>query len=658
MSGHLAAPADSTLLRLGAKARGNRARAHVTEPSAVCNLDTSSPRHESGWVKILERHAAQAIHFTHEASLSISSKPARPRRSLPPTGAGREELRVTLLKPYLLRLRDERGESALRVLLATVGIPPNLVDDDSAWISLAAARRMLAALATALGDSALASRGAWMTHPEILGAYVRLLRVASLPEDAYRYLAANSAESTRIGSYELEHADRSTAEIVYHPRPEVDADQSDRLLCLARLAELRSVPRIWGLAEATVEHEICLAKGGSECRYEIRWDAPRRHRIALGAALGGVTCGAAVLASGSGLGASIGTLVGAALGGAIGLLMERVDQERAVRIFEKNRIAALERGLEARGHFRDAAGDLAGETLGGKYRILHRIGSGGIGAVYEAEHLGIGSKVAIKVLRGAAAVDASEIARLRREARVQGSIEQSNVVRTLDLDQMPDGSIYVVMELLHGMSLAQRLKAQGPIAPGFAIRMFTQVCHALSAAHQLGIVHRDLKPGNIFICEDQSIKVLDFGMSKLGEAESLTQDGYTLGTPEYMAPEQCIGAPVDPRTDLYAFGVLMYEALTGDLPIRGRNRRELLELHQREIPSPLRVARPDLEFPEALETAVMLCLRKRAAERPPSARELERLLAGIPAEGLVQEYPQPMTRQRLQPSSANIRFGD
>src|SRR5450755_3820747 len=100
MSGHLAAPADSTLLRLGAKARGNRARAHVTGPSAVCNLDTSSPRHESGWVKILERHAAQAIHFTHEASLSISSKPARPRRSLPPTGAGREELRVTLLKPY------------------------------------------------------------------------------------------------------------------------------------------------------------------------------------------------------------------------------------------------------------------------------------------------------------------------------------------------------------------------------------------------------------------------------------------------------------------------------------------------------------------------------------------------------------------------------
>ena len=588
-----------------------------------------------------------------------SSRLLRAERTLPPTGAGREELRITLLKPYLLRLRDERGDSAVRALLATVGVPPTLVEDDSAWLSLAAVRRTLAALATALGEDALASRGTWMTHPETLGAYVRLLRVASVPEDAYRYLAANSAESTRVGAYELMQLERGKAEIVYRPRPELEADQSDPLLCMTRRAELSSVPRIWGLGEATIEHDVCLAKGDSECRYRVRWATPRRHRVPLGAAAGGLSCGAAVLASGSHLGAAIGTLIGTAAGAAIGRLTERVEEERASRTFEKNRIAALERGLEARGHFREAAGDLAGETLGGKYRILHRIGSGGIGAVYAAEHVGIGAKVAIKVLRGAAAVDASEIARLRREARVQGSIEQANVVKTLDLDQMPDGSIYVVMELLHGMSLAQRLKSQGPIAPGFGIPMFVQVCHALSAAHHLGIVHRDLKPGNIFINEDSSIKVLDFGMSKLGESEGLTQDGYTLGTPEYMAPEQCIGAPVDPRTDLYAFGVLMYEALTGDLPIRGRNRRELLELHQREIPRPLRIARPDLQIPESLDAAVMLCLKKRAAERPASARELERILMSVPSEGLLLEYPASMSRQRLaQSSSANIRFGD
>jgi serine/threonine protein kinase len=284
-------------------------------------------------------------------------------------------------------------------------------------------------------------------------------------------------------------------------------------------------------------------------------------------------------------------------------------------------------------------------VLGGKYRILRKIGSGGIGAVYAAEHVALGSEVAIKVLRGAAAADASEIARLRREAQVQVSIEHPNVVRTFDLDQMPDGSIYVVMELLRGMSIAERLKASGPLAPGFAIPIFTQVCRALDAAHRLGVIHRDLKPGNVFVCEDRSVKVLDFGMSKFAEAESLTQDGYTLGTPEYMSPEQCIGAPVEPRTDFYAFGVLMYEALTGEIPIRGNNRRELLELHQRAVPPSMQKRRPDLNLPEELDAIVMACMSKRAAERPRSARELERLLAQVPSEGMIYEYP-PGTPRR------------
>jgi serine/threonine-protein kinase len=593
----------------------------------------------------------------NEANVTISSRPARARNSLQPTGTGREELRAAMLRPYLLRLRDERGESAVRALLTTVGVPPLLLEDDSAWLSLGAAQRTLAALETALGESSLASRGPWMTHPETLGAYVRMLRVASVPEDAYRYLAAHASESTRVGSYELAQLERGKAEIVYRPKPDLDDEQTDLRLCSARRAEFASVPRIWGLAEASVEHPVCLAQGGKECRYILRWEASKRRKMLAGIALGGVSSGIAVAAAGSSKGAVIAAVVGAALGGAIGALYERVEEERALRVFEKHRIAALERGLETRGHFKAASGDLAGETLGGKYRILHRIGSGGIGAVYAAEHVGIGSKVAIKVLRGAAAVDASEIARLRREARVQGSIEHPNVVRTLDLDQLPDGSIYVVMELMHGMSLAQRLKLQGLVAPGFAIPMFMQVCRALSAAHQLGIVHRDLKPGNIFICDDRSIKVLDFGMSKLGESESLTQDGYTLGTPEYMAPEQCIGAPVDPRTDLYAFGVLMYEALTGELPIRGRHRRELLELHQREIPRSLRAARPDLNLPEELDVAIMRCLKKRASERPSSARELERMLSSIPRESLVNEYPPSVGRRASEaPSSENIRF--
>jgi serine/threonine-protein kinase len=566
------------------------------------------------------------------------------KKSPPRSGTGREELRSTWFRPYLLRLRAERGEAALRALLSTAGIPVGLMNDDSGWLSVNAAKRLLRSLASALGPDAVADRGAWMTHPESLGAYVRMLRVASAPEDAYRYLAANASETTRVGTCELKASGPSSAEIVYRPRPEVEDGQADELICAARRSELAAIPLIWGLPSATIEHPRCICRGDAECDYLIRWKFGRKHSIALGAVLGAAASGGAVAFSGSVVGAGIAAGVGAGLGAALGMASERVSEERSLRVFEKHRIAALERGLEVRGHFRETATDMIDSVIGGKYRILRKIGSGGIGVVYAAEHIALGTEVAVKVLRGAAAMDASEIARLRREARVQGSIEHPNVIRTLDLDELPDGSIYVVMELLRGSSLASMLKQQGLVAPGFAVPMFVQVCRALWAAHQLGVVHRDLKPGNIFICDDKNVKVLDFGMSKFNEAESLTQDGYTLGTPEYMAPEQCIGAPVDARTDLYALGVMMFEAVTGDLPIRGRNRRELLELHQRAIPRSIIEARPDLPLPEGLSHAIAQCLRKRAAERPTNARELEKLLASIPIDGLPDEYPNDIPR--------------
>lgn len=569
------------------------------------------------------------------------------RRSGPPPGTGKEELRATVLKPYLLRLRDERGEAAARALLATVGVPTTVLEDDAAWLSVAAAERALEGLATALGDEAISRRGAWMTHPEVLGAYVRMLRVASAPEDAYRYLAAYAAESTRVGAWSVEECGRTSARLRYSPREDAESRETSYLLCRARAGELRGVPRIWGLPDAVVTETSCLARGDAACVYVVRWEVPQRRRaFALGALAGGVLGGGAVSLSGNPVAGVIGGILGAGFGALASALTGKIAEERAARTFEKNRIAALERGLETRGQLGLAApGELTGAVLGGKYRVMRRIGSGGIGAVYAAEHLALGSEVAIKVLRGAAAADAAEIARLRREARVQVSIEHPNVVRTFDLDAMPDGSIYVVMELLRGMSLSERLKRQGILAPGYAVPVFMQVCRALDAAHAVGVVHRDLKPGNVFLCDDGSVKVLDFGMSKFAEAESLTEDGYTLGTPEYMSPEQCIGAPVEPRSDLYAFGVLMYEALAGELPIRGRNRAELLELHQRLLPESLAERRPELDIPAALDRAVMSCLAKRAAERPATARELERQLVAVPPEQLLFEYP-PGTRTR------------
>jgi len=568
---------------------------------------------------------------------------------------GKEELRASILKTYLLRIRVEKGDRTVRQLLAGAGIDPGAVDNETGWVSQLAAKRALRAIAELLGRDAIRHRGDWVTHPEALGFLVRMLRASERPLDAYRYLAQNAREVTRVGSWEIE--DLSNLEsrrmgsshgvrMKYRPRADGD-DASERpdfegeeLLCDARAGELASFPRIWGLAEAEVTHDACLTKGADACVYTVRWSSRHsREGLVLGAVASGVVCGAVVTVAGGTVAGVLAAALGAILGGGVGHMRDRTREDRSARVFERNRIAALERGLELRGEFGATPGDLTGTVLGGKYRIGRRIGSGGIGVVYAAEHLTLGHEVAVKVLRGAAARDGGEIARLRREAYIQVHVEHPNVVRVLDLDQMSDGSIYVVMDRLVGRSLADKLARDSLLAPGYAVPVFIDVCRALHAAHRKGVVHRDLKPGNIFLCDDGVAKVLDFGMSKLATAESLTQAGYTLGTPEYMAPEQCIGAQVESRTDLYALGVMMYEALTGELPIVAQNRRELLDLHQRQIPTPMRLRRPELPIPEALDLAVMKCLKKRLNERPRSALELEALLLAVPLDGLPKSYP-------------------
>jgi serine/threonine-protein kinase len=576
---------------------------------------------------------------------------------------GKEELRASILKTYLLRVRAERGERAVRQLLATAGIDPAATDNETGWLSQAAAKRALHAIAELLGREAIAHRGEWSTHPEALGALVRMLRMSARPIDAYHYLAQNSREATRVGTWEVTDlpavkwlgTDRDArVKMTYRPRLEGEeaGDKSDggseQLLCDARAGELSGLPRIWGLQEAEIRHEACLAKGADACVYDVTWAArPTRQGIVFGTTSAALACGGAVTAAGGAAAGALAATVGGLLGAGIGFAFDRTRAERASRALERHRIAALERSLELRGELGAAPGDLTGSVLGGKYRIGRRIGSGGIGVVYAAEHVTLGHEVAVKVLRGAAARDGGEIARLRREAYIQVHVEHPNVVRVLDLDQMPDGSIYVVMERLVGRSLADKLARDGLLAPGTAVPAFTHICRGLNAAHKKGVVHRDLKPGNIFLCDDGSAKVLDFGMSKLASAESLTQTGYTLGTPEYMAPEQCIGAQVEPRTDLYALGVMMYEALTGELPIVSSSRRELLDLHQRQIPASMRQRRPDLALPEALDLAVMRCLKKRLNERPKSAAQLEEWLSAVSLDGLPSTYPLEMTRRAV-----------
>ncbi len=453
--------------------------------------------------------------------------------------------------------------------------------------------------------------------------------------------------------------------LVYQPRADMADDDgvvdpnAEALFCAARQGELAAVPRIWGLKEACVAHETCLAKGDDTCTYHVKWSMPvipKRWVIGAVSALGAVTALGVGLVGGWAA-AVVSSALAVGLGAATARMWEKSKREESARAFEKNRIAALERGLELKGEATHAPvpGELTGTVLGGKYRIGRKIGSGGIGVVYAAEHTSLGHEVAVKVLRGAAAKDGSEIARLRREAFVQVHIDHPNEARVHDLYHMPDGSMYVVMERLHGRSLAERLLRERMIAPGFALPVFIGVCRALTAAHKKGVVHRDLKPGNIFLLDDGFPKVLDFGMSKLTSAEALTQAGYTLGTPEYMAPEQCIGANVVPQTDLYAFGVVMYEALTGELPIIAPSRRDLLELHQRQVPVPMRERRRDLPIPEALDRAVLCCLMKKIQDRPASAEALEAMLGAVSTQGLPVSYAAGWRSQVPPVSQASLK---
>ena len=274
---------------------------------------------------------------------------------------------------------------------------------------------------------------------------------------------------------------------------------------------------------------------------------------------------------------------------------------------------------------------MIGEQFG-NYRSVALLGEGGMGAVYLAEHPGIGRRVAVKVLHKNYTRDEHLLARFLNEARAANAIRHPNIIEILDSGMMADGTPFLVMELLEGDSLGTWLRNQGPPPIATAVDFAYQTASALGAAHSKGIVHRDLKPDNLFIVSDphdatrERIKVLDFGIAKLQQgstADSVkTRTGTLMGTPIYMSPEQCRGTrSVDHRSDIYSLGVIFYELLVGQPPFVSEGFGELVNMHLNVPPASARSKRA--EIPLALDALVLKMLAKNPEDRYADMAEVQ-----------------------------------
>ncbi len=280
-------------------------------------------------------------------------------------------------------------------------------------------------------------------------------------------------------------------------------------------------------------------------------------------------------------------------------------------------------------------GDLLEGTEVGEYRVLKKIGEGGMGAVYSAIQPVIGKRIAIKVIAPHIASNPEVIRRFVDEARAVNKIGHPNIVDIFSFGWLPDQRHYFAMEFLDGSSLSDRLRDK-PLGAHECRRIMKQICEALEAAHRQGIVHRDLKPDNIWVAVPQHgesfAKLLDFGIAKLmgeGDAKSKTQTGTMMGTPAYMAPEQCRGEGIDPRTDIYALGCILYEMFALRTPFDG-GFAELITHHLMTVPPP---PSKFASVPPALDKLILSCLEKDMGKRPQTAAALGVLLdAALPTE--------------------------
>jgi serine/threonine protein kinase len=278
----------------------------------------------------------------------------------------------------------------------------------------------------------------------------------------------------------------------------------------------------------------------------------------------------------------------------------------------------------------ETADPLISQLVADRYQVLRKLGEGGMGSVYLAEHVVIEKKFALKVLAPELARRSDLVARFLQEARSASRIGHENVIDIMDFGQSPDGLVYIAMEFLDGKDLGEIVRSKGAMQWTEARDIVLQICRALRAAHDKGIVHRDMKPENIFLIQREGqphfVKILDFGIAKVmgldPNGPRLTRTGMIFGTPEYMAPEQAEGKDTDHRADIYAVGCIMYHLLTGQTPFVAESFMTMLTKHLMEEPVPPSARRPDLVITPEMDGLVLKALEKDREKRWQSMAEL------------------------------------
>ena len=298
-----------------------------------------------------------------------------------------------------------------------------------------------------------------------------------------------------------------------------------------------------------------------------------------------------------------------------------------------------------------------GQVLSGRYRILAKLGEGAMAGVYLAEHTGVGATIVLKLLLPELAREPEVVDGFLREARIAADIHHDNVIDIFYSGRSPEGHVFLAMEYVNGATLFEVLEREGPLPWARAQPILVQIASALAAAHAQGVVHRDVKPENVLVGTRDSpagvvehVKVVDFGIANargdIGGAAGV------CGTPEFMPPEQAQEQPPDARDDIYAFGCLMYQVLTGDVPFRADDIPKVLLMHLRDPVQPPRQRRPDLHIPAGAQAVVMRALEKKRADRWQDMGEVARTLEAVIAEP--EPAPEPGAAPGTAPESAAL----